>query len=238
MKIQFLGTGEAFGERANTSILVDDKILLDCGFSTFHQLRRVKIPLEKIRFIFISHFHADHTFSLPALLSALNEEGREENLIMCSLPGIKEYTNNLLRLGYNKSLEDLVFKIEFKEVKPGKKIQFEDYLLSFAPLFHSLPSMAISIKKSNKKLTYLADGSPTEEAKELAKDSDLLICEAYKEGVDTHSSPFKAADLAKNSNSKRLALVHVYRGEKIDIEEVKKIFPEIFLPEDLEMVKI
>jgi ribonuclease BN (tRNA processing enzyme) len=53
MKVIFLGTGEAFGERANTSILVDDGILLDCGPHTVTQLMKMRFDLRKIELIYL-----------------------------------------------------------------------------------------------------------------------------------------------------------------------------------------
>ena len=89
MKITFLGTGEAFGERANTSILIDDKILLDCGMQTVQQLMKLKFDLSKIEIIWISHHHADHCFGIPAFFCASKEDGRKENIEILGGAGIK-----------------------------------------------------------------------------------------------------------------------------------------------------
>jgi ribonuclease BN (tRNA processing enzyme) len=70
--ITFLGVGEAFGQFANTSILVDGKILLECGPHTLLQLRKQQQDLKEIELVFLSHFHGDHTLGLPALTSLLS----------------------------------------------------------------------------------------------------------------------------------------------------------------------
>lgn len=232
LEIQFLGTAEAFGEHPNTSILINDEFLLDCGFTTLNQLKKVNIPLKEIKWIFLSHLHGDHTFGLPAFLVASLEEKRENPLGICSIADAKEMVHNLLHLAYRKTPEDLGFPINFYLAED--KINLNDYSLSFAPLKHSISSRAISIKYNDWKVTYLADGVPTKEAEALVKNSDLLIAEAYQEGMDTHSSPLKAARIAKEQNVKKLALVHIYRGGAPSLEKARGIFPELFIPNDLE----
>ena len=76
MEILFLGTGEAFGATANTSLLVDGRILLDCGLTTVNQLFKAKADFNKISVICISHYHMDHVFGVPAFLSACRKQKR------------------------------------------------------------------------------------------------------------------------------------------------------------------
>ena len=113
MKITFLGTGEAFGKRANTSILIDDSILLDCGMHTLQQLMKLKFPISDIKLIWISHLHADHVFGLPGLLCASLEEKRKEDIEIIGCFEIKDYVEKLLFLAYNKRIDDFNFKINF-----------------------------------------------------------------------------------------------------------------------------
>ncbi len=236
MKIQFLGTGEAFSDRANTSILIDDQILLDCGPTTVQQLMKLKFDLERIEILYISHFHADHTFGLPALLVASQEDGRKKDLEIYGLGGLTEYLSNLLYLAYKKSLTDLGFEVHIHEI--GKKEEINDYEFSFGRCKHSIPCMSISVTK-DKKVIYTGDGAPTRETITLAQNSDLLIAEAYMEGFKMHSSILGAARLAKESNSKSLALVHICRKENMKrVKDAKKIFTPIIVPADLDIIEL
>jgi len=103
MKITFLGTGEAFGEKANTSILINDNILLDCGMQTVQQLMKIKFPISDIKLIWVSHLHADPVFGLPAFFCASMEEGRTECLEILGCEGISGYAGKLLLLAYSKT---------------------------------------------------------------------------------------------------------------------------------------
>jgi len=235
MKILFLGTGEAFGERANTSILVDDELLLDCGLTTLQQLMKLKFDLHRILAVYISHFHADHYFGLPSLFYTCKEESRKNDLDIYTPKGGEDYIKSLLKLAYQKTIEDFGFKINIHEIEDRVN---DEYEFSFSPMKHSIPCMAISIEKNGKKVTCTGDGVPTKKTVDMARNSDFLISEAYMEGFDTHSSILGAAKFAKESNSKNLALVHISRKENIEerLEEARKIFPSIIVPEDLSVI--
>ncbi len=236
MEVIFLGTGEAFGNKANTSLLVNKEILIDCSPHSVLQIRKLGIDIKEIKIVFVSHWHGDHFLGLPALLLAASEENREEPLTLIGTEGIEKIVRELLLLSYNKSIEELSYDVSF--ITAEKKLKKFDYIFDFAPLRHSIPSIAVSVIK-NKKLTYACDGLPDEKVVSLAKDSDLLVAEAYGEGFLGHSSPAKAAEVAKKATVKLLALVHLYRYQ--DINELKmagKIFSRIVIPEDLETIKI
>jgi ribonuclease BN (tRNA processing enzyme) len=66
-----------------------------------------------------------------------------------------------------------------------------------------------------------------------------LISEAYGIG-ENHSSIITAAKLAKDSNSKLLALVHIFRKINIDkeMEMARKIFTPIIIPKEFDVVWI
>ena len=235
----FLGTGEAFSERANTSILVDDKLLLDCGLTTLQQLMKIKFDLDKIKAVYITHFHADHCFGLPSFLITCGEESRESALKIFAPSGAEEYIKNLLNLAYRKTLDDFNFRIDIHEIKEGL---FNGYKFSSAPMKHSIPCMAVSIESDvdKKKLVYTGDGSPTREVINLARNSSILIAEAYRENTEGHSSILEAAKFARESDVEKLALVHISRKEDMDgkLEDAKKIFPKIIAPKDLTLIKV
>lgn len=237
MILTFLGVGEAFGQFANTSILVDGKLLLDCGPHTLLQLRKQQQYLKEIELVFLSHFHGDHTLGLPALLLASREENREEELKIFGPSGLREKIEDLLEISYRKSIEDLSFVLDTFEVPDLKEgTTHKDYKLEFAQTTHTIEcySVAISNSKTGKKMTYTSDGAQTEDTISIASDSDLLIAEAYSEGFSGHSSAVKAAELAFRSHSKSLALVHISRnknGEE-ELEKAKRIFKNSCLPTD------
>lgn len=236
MRVAFLGVGEAFGANANVALLVNRELLIECGPHALIQLRRLGVSPAEIKLVFISHLHGDHFLGLPALLLAAREEGRQEPLTLLGPPELRELAEELLHLSYRRSLEDLPYRVEFVEAKC--KAELHSYRMGFAPTRHSLPAMAISIER-RKKLTYACDGAPTGEVVKLARDSDLLVAEAYGEGFSEHSSPLLAAQLASRAGVKLLALVHLWRGQgEGELKRAREIFEKILLPADLETVEI
>jgi ribonuclease Z len=235
--ILFLGTGDAFSNRANTSILVDGTILLDCGLTTVQQLMKAKADLHKISAISISHFHMDHAFGIPALLSVCKKEGRTRPLVIYGPSGAEQYIKELLAVAHKKGLD--VFGYEIK-VHDALNTTVDGYSLAFAPMRHALPCNAVSIEIDGKKAVYTGDGKPTEEAKKVMRNADLLIAESYMQGFDHHHSIIDSAKLAKETKAKKLAMVHISRKEdtKKELTKAEKIFSPIVVPEDLSSLSI
>jgi ribonuclease Z len=237
MKVLFLGTGDAFGHRANTSILVDGTILLDCGLTTVQQLMKAKADLHSISVISISHFHMDHAFGIPAFLSVCKKEGRTKPLVIYGPAGAEQYLKELLAVAHKKGLDVFGFAVN---VLDAKDTSIGGYKLAFAPMKHALPCNAVSIEKDGKKVTYTGDGKPTPEAKRIMQNSDILIAESYMQGFDHHHSIVDSAKLAKETNAKKLAVVHISRKEDIgkELKDAEKFFAPIVVPEDLSSTHI
>src|ERR1700752_5399064 len=74
-RIILLGTkgGPRVGEtgRSNPATLLfinDEPYLIDCGYGVSRQLLKANVPLNKLRYIFITHHHADHNLEYGPLL--------------------------------------------------------------------------------------------------------------------------------------------------------------------------
>ncbi|MBN2251756.1 MAG: MBL fold metallo-hydrolase [Candidatus Altiarchaeota archaeon] len=236
MKILFLGTGDAFGAKANTSILVDGKVLLDCGLTTVQQLMKAGVDLLEIRTVIISHFHMDHIFGLPALLAASKKAGRKEPIGIYGPVDSEKYVCDLLSVAH-KDTDSFGFELGISDAEDMEK---DGYRFSYAPMEHVLPCKAVRVEKKGKSLFYTGDGRPTPEALDLMKGADLLIAESYMEGFSYHSSITESAGYAKDTGVKKLALVHVSGKENMreKISEAKKIFPETILATDLMSLEI
>ena len=73
-------------------------ILLDCGEGLQTNLRKYKIPVQKIELICISHLHGDHVLGLPGLLGSMNLFGRERPLCIAGPAAIKDFVYQALKL--------------------------------------------------------------------------------------------------------------------------------------------
>ncbi|MEA3378284.1 MAG: ribonuclease Z [Nanoarchaeota archaeon] len=113
-----------------------------------------------------------------------------------------------------------------KKLKEGKNIKLKG---------RTIKAKDATLLKKGKKITFISDTGKCQSAVDLAKDSDLLISEAtfddaLIEKADSydHMTASQAAELAKNSSSKKLILTHFsqrYKSVKKLKIQAKKTFP-------------
>ena len=142
--LTILGSNSAIpgnGRHPSAQILnVDERLyLIDCGEGTQMRMNDFGIKRSKINQIFISHFHGDHIFGLPGLLTSYSLSGREESLEIFSPPGLKPMMDSVLKT----SRSHLTFKLIFHEVNPTKhQLVFENKKLKVftVPMLHRMPT--------------------------------------------------------------------------------------------------
>ncbi|KXS15794.1 Metallo-hydrolase/oxidoreductase [Gonapodya prolifera JEL478] len=77
MDLTFLGTASSqpslTRNHSATALRYNGDIyLFDCGEATQHQFIRTNLKISKVRYIFITHLHGDHSFGLPGFLCTLS----------------------------------------------------------------------------------------------------------------------------------------------------------------------
>lgn len=307
LDIHFLGTGSAIPtkNRNHPSIFIQYKelvFLFDCGEGTQRQIRIAKQNPCKIKKIFITHWHGDHTLGLPGLLQTMALNGyngileihgprnTKKNMSIILNFYLKSYLERSKKEGYN-------FKINIFEHKTGIILDNPEIKISCLEVFHDSPCISYSLvlkerkrinkeklnqfkipssalikqfferktvkiknkvyesrdfvyTESSRKITYITDTRYDKSLINFAKDSNILILEstyskddseiAYKHG---HLTSFDAAKIAKDSNSKKLYLIHL--SQRYDLipkkikEEAKEIYKqEIILVKDFDKIEI
>ncbi len=222
MRALFAGVGEAVDERLpNTSILLEEDgahLLLDCGFTAAHTLFAAAPGVEDaLAGVWISHFHGDHWFGLPALLARLSVAGRAAPLALAGLPGIGEKVRSLVPMAYRTLLDRLPFPLLFHEAAPGADTAIGPFSLACAPSGHPAPALAVRVTApSGASCFYSGDGRPTPESLALARGAGLAAHEAFcVEGeMEGHGSVASACAFAREARVRALALVHVRREER------------------------
>ena len=103
--------------------------------------------------------------------------------------------------------------------------------------------------EKGRKITFILDTLPNENSVVLAKNSDLLICEATFSKQDEkqaleykHLTAEQAAAIAKKSHSKKLILTHISQryeaAPQIIEKEAKKVFKNTSLAKDFDVLEI
>jgi ribonuclease Z len=237
LEVIFLGVGEAFDEvLSNTSILIryeggdiPASFLLDCGFTAPPPFWREESDANRLDGIWISHFHADHGFGIPALLVRFWEQGRDKELIFLGQKGIESFTRKCLDLAYPGFYDRITFPLRFIELAPGRTTELLGVSFRVAETAHSQPTLALRIDAAGNSIYYSGDGKPTPESMALARESELIIHEAFHMGTEIpgHGTISGSIDMAKRCNALLLALVHIQREvrkqAKDRIDELKEM---------------
>lgn len=173
----------------------------------------------------------------------------------------KFYENNLINMEavyLDHTAPCLAYSIIENEKRKMNLEYLKKYGLSKHPLLGKLQKgksiiykgKKISVNKATyllkgKKITVITDTKLCNQCYEISKDSDILVCEAtFMKNLKDKASDYKhltteqAAQIAKQSKSKKLILTHISQryesseNKKIELE-AKNIFKEVVVANDL-----
>lgn len=127
-----------------------------------------------------------------------------------------------------------------KELQQGRDIELHGKKIS---------AKDITYMQKGKKISFILDTALNENAYRIAKDSDILICEAtYTKKEKELAADYKhltaeqSAQIAKKANAKKLILTHISQRyenkEKHILIEAKKIFQNASIAEDLDNIEV
>lgn len=243
IRVTILGSNSAVpahGRHPSSQLLQtgNGNFLIDCGEGTQFQLLRYKLPIGRIRDIFITHLHGDHVFGLPPLITTWNLQGRERPLTIWSPPGLREFVEGTFRFTGCK----LAFPIHWRELDHGDTGEIMNegtFRVTTFPLLHRVPTMGYRFwlcdsrreghavpKQSNVteetekrnmwiSYAYCSDTAYSPEVLPHLQGVDLLYHEAtftdehrIKSVQTGHSTGRDAASIALRSKAGRLLLGH------------------------------
>ena len=188
MRIQFLGSGDAFGSggRFNTCILVEaaaSVFLIDCGASSLIAMRRFQVAPNRIHTIFISHLHGDHFGGLPFfILDAQLVSRRVEPLTIVGPPGMRQRLAEAMEVLFpGSSRVERKFAIESSELDPGTPAVVNGVRVTPYLVVHTsgAPPLALRFEVDGRVVTYSGDTEWTASLVPAACGADLFIAEAY-----------------------------------------------------------
>lgn len=143
-KVTILGSNSAIPtvKRNPTAQLVNHNerlFLLDCAEGTQVQLRKIKMRIQRINHIFISHLHGDHYFGLIGLISSMHLLGRKKTLNIYG----PERLDEILQIQLDASETKLNYELIFHQLDMEHEntiYEDEKLIISTIPLNHSIPT--------------------------------------------------------------------------------------------------
>lgn len=154
-KIHFLGTGGMVPTKDRNHIAValefnGNIFMFDCGEAAQNQIKKMKLPIGKIKKIFISHWHGDHTLGLGGLIQTMMNTDNIEVIEIHGPIDSKKYVKNIL----NSSIFDIKVPVNVFEHIPKKGeiikiIETGTYEINCVKLNHSTPCIGYSFKEKD-----------------------------------------------------------------------------------------
>jgi ribonuclease BN (tRNA processing enzyme) len=203
----------------------DHLLLFDCGAGTIWALAEVGLDFRDLDWIWLSHFHPDHTADLVPLLFAARSPlyGRKKPLIIGGAAGLKQFYQGL-RGVYGSWIELDPALLSLKEIDPAAPTTIN---LPFGKLYalalaHTNKSLGYRLETNDGLvLAYSGDTDYCSNVVALARDADLFFCEcSFPDHLKTegHLSPQWAGRVAREAGCKRLVLMHLYPAcDEIDL---------------------
>ncbi len=232
MKINFLGTGDAFGHgaRLQPCILVEAKdcaFLMDCGATAMVSMNRSGVNPNAIDLILISHLHGDHFGGIPFyILDAQLHSKRQTPLVVAGPPGTRRRLNAALEVMFpGSSKVQRKFRLKVSEMSPGEPFRFRTLTVTPVVVDHASgdPALAFRIDCEGKRVAYTGDTAWTDTIREIATNADLLIAEAYfyEKPIRYHLSYLTLVEHLEEMKPGRVLLTHMSGDMLSRLDDVK-----------------
>jgi ribonuclease BN (tRNA processing enzyme) len=248
-KIVFLGTkggprvGVGPSNPANLVMVNDTPFVIDCGMGVSHQLVSAGVPLESVKYIFISHHHSDHNLEYGNLVYNAWATGLSTPIHSFGPKGIEVMTKTYWEL--NKF--DVETRIE-DEGRPdprklliAKDIDQDGVVLQTADVkvtaFRTphppiVDNFAYKFETPDGTIVFSSDTNYNPKLAEFAKGADVLVHEAIylpwvdrlvtrvkngatlkKHLLESHTAAEDVGRIAEAAQVKVLVMSHLVPGE-------------------------
>lgn len=203
-------------DSACSSYLVEHdgyKLMLDAGNGATGALQRWGDLLD-VDAVVISHLHGDHYLDLVTYTYArhYHPDGAAPRLPVHGPSGI---AGQLASAFAKPGVEDMLDAVyDFRPVDGDRRLEVGPFTLDLARVNHPVETYGMRLTAGGRSVAYSADTAGCDALVELARDSDLFLCEAsYLHGDDNppgvHLTGHQAAEHAVRAGARRLVLTHL-----------------------------
>ena len=187
------------------------RLLVDCGNGASGALQRY-IGLLDLDAVLITHVHADHCLDLVVYSYARRYgAGNPKQLPVYGPQGLQE---RLLQAFDAAPADRLDGVYEFRTLTQGRRT-IGPFAIDLAPMNHPVETYGLRIMADGASVAYSADTGECPALVDLARNADLLLCEAaFKHGAPgnidgLHLTGRQAGEHAARAGAKRLVLTHI-----------------------------
>ena len=254
IRVTVLGSGTCVPSLARSACAVlmqvgGKQLVFDAGPGTMRRLLEAGSDIYQIDYLFLSHFHPDHTAELVPLLFATkypDAQRRRKRLTVVGGPGLKHFFKSLVAV-YGHWIQLAEHQIQFCELtdRSGDSFDDEDFRITAAPVVHNPESVAYRVETpSGASVVYSGDTDYADRLVTLAHRAGLLICESAvpdEEKVPGHLTPALAGRIASEAGVRQLMLTHFYPAcDHVDIAaQCRRTYQgPLVLAEDLLTVQV
>jgi len=242
MKITILGTGSFYvrEKRSGAAYLLEvdgKKILIDCGPGTLNRLSQIKVDPREIDYVFLSHFHADHSGELLAFQMnfRLNDFFFDKKLekfpVIYGPRGIQDFTKKLgeiYQLQAFKDWSEIKYENYDGEIVLGNLV-VKAFDVKHSVFGNTVDAHALRFEHEGKVFVFSGDSVKCEGIEKACQEADLFICDtssAKGKGGPAHMDTHDIGEIAEKSKVKKVVLSHFYPNtEDVDlVGEVKEKF--------------
>lgn len=219
MSLHIIGSGNVRAFDICASALIDNSILIDCGYNVYKRLVQPDIDINKLQSVFITHLHSDHFFDLTALLSYVsyaNEHNQELSKFQVFLPPGGINTLTILAV-YALNLNDdpvlwLENVAELHEYQADAPIQLPGYEVTPVLVDHGpmKPAYGFIVETPTKVYGFSGDSVLCPNIDRIVAASDVAVLDASNlEGNIAHMGLKDIIDYANRYPDKQFLGTHL-----------------------------
>lgn len=204
-----------------------EKLLVDCGRSTVHNLVRAGYRVESIDTVLITHLHFDHVSDLATFVMLGWNNGRRKRITFYGPPGLGEFLTHNITQAYNQDIHSRLghgkdpLGIEWDVIEVddnGQVAEIGDLTIDALYTEHGgMPNINYRFKRRDKVAVITSDTSPDAGLTDFCREADLLVCECSgtKAFLDErpwgtwHLWPEVIADMVREAHVDHVVLSHL-----------------------------
>ena len=229
MKVKVLGNGLTWSNRAGSSFLINEEMLVDIPQGIMKSIWG-KVDFQKIKYILITHFHSDHFADLHILVDKI-----------CSLPkdfkvkviAPKNALNPLMQMykvtSTKRYKKEINKHLQFVVLKAGNNVEVDNYKIEAFKAEHSIKDCVCYVvtDKFGKNVGFSGDTIMCDGLMKMIEKTDTIFIDTSNtDNSSRHLCVSEVVALRKKYKKKRFYSVHMI-DEVYNNYKKKLLIPEI-----------